>query len=72
LLAATRLHHVERVQPDQHAARDLEGAEGDAEQAEDQAAAQRERRQRDGAGPRAPPRHETSHLGWVARRHREK
>src|SRR3989442_1549063 len=51
LLAAPRLHHVERVESDQDPARDLERADRDAEQPENQAAAQRECRQCDRARP---------------------
>src|SRR6267378_3401122 len=71
LLTAARLDHVERVEADQDAAGDLEGPDGDAEQTENEAAAQGERRQRDGARPGAPLGHEPAYLGWVPGRHGE-
>src|SRR5437667_667521 len=71
LLAAARLHHVERIQADEHAARDLEGADGDSEDLEDDAAAQRERDERDRAGPRPAPREHAPLFRRIADRHRE-
>src|SRR5262245_13913772 len=71
LLAAARLHHVERIQAHEHAASDLECPDGDPEDPEDYAAAQGERRERNGAGPRAPPREHAALLRRVACRHRK-
>src|SRR6266699_2030064 len=72
LLAAARLDHVERVEADQDTASDLEGSDRDAEQAEDEAATQSERRQGDAARPGAPLGHEAARLAaymaWSALR----
>src|SRR2546430_13789491 len=71
LLAAARLDHVERVEADQDTAGDLEGSDRDAEQAEDEAATQSERRQGDAARPGAPLGHDAARLRWVPRGHGE-
>src|SRR4029077_976001 len=71
LLAAARLDHVERVQADQHAARDLERCNRDAEQTEDEAATESERRQGDQARPGASASHEATRFRRIARSHGE-
>src|SRR6267378_7236083 len=71
LLAAPSLDHVEGVQADEHAARDLERADCDAEDLEDDAAARRERDERNGAGPRTAPCEHAPLLGRVAHGHRQ-
>src|SRR5205823_5027930 len=72
LLTAAGLHHVERVEADHHASGDLERGDRDAEETEDQAAAEGERREGHGARPGPPPGHLTPHLRRVPRRHGEK
>src|SRR5437879_4741406 len=72
LAAAPRLHHVEGIEADEHAAGDLERADGDAEQLEDEAAAQREQRERDRACPRPAAREYAPHRGAVPLGHGEK
>src|SRR5438270_2881265 len=71
LLAAPRLDHVEGVEADEHAARDLECADRNAEDLEDDAAARRERDERNRAGPRPAPREHAPLLGRVADGHRQ-
>src|SRR5262249_52835613 len=72
LLAAPRLHHIERVETDQHPTCDLEGADRDAEDLEDEAATQREHDERNRARPRAAPGKHAALRRGIARRHREK
>src|SRR3989442_661391 len=71
LAAAARLDHVEGVQPDQHAAGDLERPDGDAEELEDEAAAEGEQGEGDGARPRAAAGEHAPHRGAVPLRHGE-
>src|SRR5439155_883854 len=71
LEAAPRLDHVEGVQADEHAARDLERADRDAEDLEDHAATQGERDERDRAGPRPAAREHLPLRRGVAHGHGE-